>query len=142
MKSVFFPEFRKGDSVELFIDTRAMKNAGFPTRFCHYFVFLPKPVDEISAQEITNFRTDDRHELCDSEKLQTSVSCKSQSYLLQIFIPLECLHGYDPSSFDRLGFSYRINRLSKDPQHFAISSDYLAVENQPSLWSTMHMRKK
>lgn len=138
----FFPEFRKGDSVELFIDTRAMKNAGFLTRFCHHFVFLPKPIDDVVAQEITSFRTDDRHELCNGEKLQCKATFKSRSYFLEISLPLECLHGYDPSSFDRLGFTYRINRPSKDPQHFAVSSEYLAIENQPSLWSTMHMRKK
>ncbi len=138
----FFPEYRKGDSVEFFIDTRAMKSGGFLTRFCHHFVFLPKPVDEIIAQEVTRFRTDDSHELCDSEKLQVSAKFTSRSYALQIYLPLESLHGYDPVSFDRLGFSYRINRPSKDPQHFTVSSDYLAVENQPSIWSTMHMRKK
>ena len=136
-----FPEFRKGDSVELFIDTRDLKSAGFSTRFCHHFVFLPKPVEEIHAQEVTVFRTDDKHPLCEAQNLKIKSDFQKRRYFLEIFIPSECLHGYDPTSFDRLGLSYRINRLKGDPQHFTVSSDYLAIESQPSLWSTMQMRK-
>lgn len=137
----FFPEYRKGDSIELFIDTRALKSASFLTRFCHHFVFLPKPIEEVVAKEVTNFRTDDSHELCDERKLKMTSEFKKRSYFLQIYLPSECLHGYDPTAFDRLGFTYRINRVGGDPQHFAISSDYLAVEKEPSLWSTMQLRK-
>lgn len=133
----FYPEFHRGDSVELFIDTRDLKTAGFLTRFCHHFVILPKPVEGITAQEITAFRTDDRHELCDSSLLGVKGDFQKRSYSLDIFIPAECLHGFDPSSFDRLGFTYRINRVGGDPQHFALSSDYFAIEKEPSLWSSM-----
>lgn len=138
----FFPEYRKGDSVEIMIDTRDLKAAGFLTRFCHHFVFLPKEVDGVIAQEVTAFRTDDRHEHCDPEKLLVKGEFKSRSYTLDLFIPSECLHGYDQSSFERLGMTYRINRPKGDPQHFAVSSDYLAIESQPSLWSSMLMEEK
>ncbi len=140
--SCSFPEFRKGDSVELFIDTRDLKSAGFPTRFCHHFVILPQVVDEISVREVTAFRTDDRHELCDPNAIQVTREFRARGYFLKIFIPSECLHGYDSASFDRLGFAYRINRSGGDPQHLAISSDYLSIESQPSLWSSMQMREK
>ena len=52
-----YPRFAEGDAVELFFDTRDLKTAGFATRFCHQFVFLPQPVLGIQAQEITHFRT-------------------------------------------------------------------------------------
>ena len=115
--------------------------AGFITRFCHHFVFLPKPVDGICAQEITAFRTDDRHELCDASLLHVEGDFQKRSYSLKIFIPAECLHGYDPSSFDRLGFSYRIHRFGGDPQHFTLSSEYFVIEKEPSLWCSCVMKK-
>lgn len=138
----FFPEYRKGDSVELFIDTRDLKSAGFLTRFCHHFVILPRAVEGIQAQEVTHFRSEESHELCDADKIELVADFQKSRYELQIFIPSECLHGYDPASFERLGFTYRINRWGGEGQHFAVSSSYLAIEQQPSLWSTLHMRKK
>ena len=37
-----FPDYMKGDAIELFIDTRDNKKSGFASRFCHQFVFLGK----------------------------------------------------------------------------------------------------
>lgn len=137
----FYPNVQKGDSVELFIDTRDLKTAGFVTRFCHHFAILPKAMDGVIAQEITSFRTDDRHELCDASAILVESDFHKRSFSLRIFIPAECLHGYDPSSFERLGFTYRINRFEGEPQHFVVSSDYFNIENQPSLWSSMALKK-
>jgi len=134
-----FPDHRKGDSVEIFIDTRDLKSAGFLTKFCHHFVFLPKEIDGVHAQEITTFRTDDRHELCDPSLLKVQGEFKRRSYSLDLFIPSECLEGYEPSEFDRLGFTYRINQADGDPQHFNLSSDYLSVEKESKRWSTMQI---
>ena len=138
----FFPNYARGESVELFIDTRDLKSAGFPTKFCHHFLFLPKPVDGVFAEEITTFRTDDRHDLCDPSKLECATAFGAKSFRMQIFIPTACLEGYDPSALDRLGFAYRINRSGGAAQHLAPSSDYLSIQTQPSLWPSMLMRKQ
>src|SRR5688500_1335374 len=42
---VSYPEVSRGDSVELFFDTRNVKTSGFNTRFCHHFFFLPEAVE-------------------------------------------------------------------------------------------------
>jgi len=139
-KDCQFPDYRRGDSVELFIDTRDGKASGFVTRFCHHFVFLPKEVDGIQKQEVTHFRAEERHELCDAEKLLAHTEFGNSSYQLDIFIPSECLHGYDPTSFERLGFAYRINRAHGKAQHFCLSSRSVQIEQQPSLWSSMEMK--
>lgn len=138
-QEAFFPNVRKGDSVELMIDTRALKTAGVPTRFCHHFIFLPRPVEGVQKAEITSFRGEDRHELCEGEKLKMEVSFGKRDYTMHLHIPADCLEGYDPSSFDRLGFTYRINRYGREAQHFALSSNYLSIESQPSLWATLDL---
>lgn len=99
----YFPDWEKGDSLELFVDTRDVKTSGFLTRFCHHFVFLPKPIEGIIAKEVTRFRTEDKHELCDEELLEVKTEFYKKSYQFTIFIPKECLHGYDTKSFHRLG---------------------------------------
>lgn len=135
------PQVSFGDSVELFIDTRDVKTSGYNTRFCHHFFFLPESIEGVQAGEITRFRTEDTHELCNPKELVIKGEIKAKSYQLQIFIPSQCLYGYDPDQFDRLGFSYRINRFNSTPQHFSVTSDDYQIEQQPSLWSSLRLVK-
>lgn len=136
-----FPDFTAGDSVELFFDTRDVKTSGFNTRFCHHFFFLPEAVDGRISGEATRFRTEDTHDLCDPNELRVKPQKKGQGYSLQIFIPSQCLYGYDPEQFDRMGFAYRINRPDGSPQHFSVVTEDFQVEQQPSLWSSARLTK-
>lgn len=132
-------DFRKGDSIELFIDTRDLKTKGVVSRFCHHFVFFPVQVQNFYGREITRFRGEDIHRLCHPEDLQAIANLDDESYRLAIEIPSACLHGYDPLSFPRLGFSYRINRTKGAPQHFAVSSEEYTIEQHPAMWGTLKL---
>ncbi|WP_068469049.1 hypothetical protein [Candidatus Protochlamydia phocaeensis] len=134
-----YPDLSRGDSVELFIDTRDLKSAGFNTRFCHHFYFLTQPVEDHLCGEITHFRTEDNHPLCDPQALQCQTQLGSSQYKMKIFIPTQCLYGYDPKQFDRLGFTYRINRVGGPPQHFSVVSQDYQIDQQPSLWASIRL---
>jgi hypothetical protein len=136
-----YPDFKRADSIELFIDTRDLKSAGFNTRFCHHFFFLPQPVEGVSCGEITHFRTEDSHSLCDPQLLVSQTNATKNDYKIKIFIPSQCLHGYDPKQFDRLGFTYRINRVGGKPQHFSVVSQDYPIDQQPSLWASLKLVK-
>jgi hypothetical protein len=140
-----FPNFAAADSIELFFDTRDVKTTGYTTRFCHHFYFLSDPVqlngDSVQAGEITRFRTDDVHELCDASQLKVEAQQEKKGRRVHIFIPSECLHGFDPTQFDRLGFTYRINRINGSKQYFSASDADFPVESQPSLWASLKLVK-
>ncbi len=138
----YYPEISRGDGVELFFDTRDVKTSGYNTRFCHHFFFLPEAVDGHQCGELTRFRTEDVHELCDPNDLKMKTKISSRGYTLQIFIPTQCMYGFDPDQFSRLGFSYRINRYRGRPQHFSAVSDEYQIEQQPSLWASVRLLKK
>jgi len=142
IKRAAYPDVSQGDSVELFIDTRDVKTSGFNTRFCHHFFFLTEAIEGHSAGEITKFRTEDVHALCDPNELKVKSLTQSTSRILNIFIPSHCLYGYDPEQFDRLGFSYRINRAGGFPQHFSVSSEDFSIEQQPSLWGSLKLKRR
>lgn len=135
-----FPDVTQGDSVEFFFDTRDVKTSGFNTRFCHHFFFLPEAVEGQQAGEITRFRTEDTHELCDPNDLKVKTQSNSRKYSMNIFIPSHCLQGYDPDQFKRLGFTYRINRFRGEPQHFSVVTSEYQLEQQPSLWSSVSLK--
>lgn len=137
-----YPGVARGDSVELFLDTRDVKTSGFNTRFCHHFFFLPQPVELTSCGELTHFRTEDEnHPLCDPQALQLETQLKKESYQMKIFIPSQCLYGYDPGQVDKLGFTYRINRVGGPPQHFSVVTQDFQIEQQPSLWASLKLIK-
>ncbi len=134
-------DYRKVDSVELFFDTRNLKQKTTLGRFCHHFVFFAEPVEGALAHEITRFRGDDVHTLCRSADLLVESIIKLKYTILNIVIPSECLHGYNPIDFPKIGFSYRINRKNGEPQSFSVSSKEVFVEKNPSLWSTLELKK-
>lgn len=92
-----FPKFSEADSIELFFDTRDVKSAGYNTRFCHHFYFLPEPVenneDQIQAGEVTRFRTDDMHELCNPQLLEVKFIREKKGDTLLISFPQNACMG-------------------------------------------------
>lgn len=134
-----YPDLAKGDCVELFFDTRDVKTSGYNTRYCHHFFFLPEAVEGIVAGERTRFRTEDSHPLCDPADLKVVTQVSFSGYRMQIFISSQCLYGYDPEQFDRMGFNYRIHKYGKNPEEFSSLSEDFQVEQQPSLWSSLKL---
>ncbi|MBS0648609.1 MAG: hypothetical protein JSS10_05210 [Verrucomicrobia bacterium] len=136
-----YPKYDEGDAIELFIDTRDLKEAGFPTRFCHHFLILPQEVQGVRALELTRFRSEDSHPLCDPKEIEVEAEMSSREYTVRIHLPAEILHGYDPQGFDKLGLTYCIHRPKGESQHFAVSSKYVQISQHPSLWATCKLTK-
>lgn len=128
----FFPDFRNGDSIELFIDTRP-KTSQVVSKFCHHFVFLPKKVGDIQAKEVTKFRSSD---LRDHFELGNVISVTNKG--IDIMVPAECLLGYDTAG-DKLGFNYRINRFKGKPKHLFFASESCNIEKHPNIWGTFNL---
>ncbi len=120
-------------AVELFLDTRDIKSAGFNTRFCHHFLF-----DAKSGKEITHFRTEDKHELCNPLDLFVASEAGRTRLISKIFIPSHCLYGYDPDQFERLGFTYKL-AAGRQEQHFCLSSAEYQIDQNPSLWCSLKL---
>jgi hypothetical protein len=133
------PDWRKGDSLEVFLDTRDIKDKHYLTKFCHQFVFYPEKIDGFYAKEVTRFLMDDMHPLCDSSKIDASVEIERSSYTIEANLSQDVLYGYDPSKFKRLGFALRLNRFEKDPIQFWIPLEEYKIEKMPSLWPSIEL---
>lgn len=138
-EEAFYPDYAKGDALEFFFDTRDLKTAGAVTRFCHHFVILPKEVQGVRAQEVSKFRAEDSHPLCDPEDVYVEADFHANRYELKIVFPSSVLHGYDPSLFDRLGFTYRVTRPKGESDHFSLSSLFYKIQQQPNLWASLKL---
>lgn len=136
----FFPEYTKGDAIELFLDTRDNKRAGVPSRFCHRFLFLPGDIGGVRGREITRFAADDERPLCDSSEISVSVFHKKTSYSLQFFLPESKLYGFHPNEFPRIGLAYQIHRLKGTAQSFPCSNKRFPLWQHPNLWASLTMK--
>jgi hypothetical protein len=136
-----YPNVKEADSIELFFDMRNIKTAGFATRFCHHIVILPAACQGIQCKEMTHFRSEDKHSVKEHFPAEVDVDFGKKGYALQFFLPKEEFYGYDPQGSPSLGFTYRINRPNKSSQHFSVSSLYYSIEQQPSLWATLHLKR-
>ena len=134
-------EYRRGDSIELFIDTRNNKSIGYITKFSHHFVIYPKLVDRSYIKEVTRFKNDDMHKLADPKDFEISVDIEKKYYFIDLFIPSKCLYGFDPSRFNKLGFTYMINRRGKEPCHLSLSSREISIERNPYFWTNILLLK-
>lgn len=140
-RSIGEADFRRGDSLEVFIDTRDLKSKATFSKFCHHFVFFPVEHQGYFGREISRFRNEDAHSLCPSEDLEVKADLKKDRYSLLIDIPSHCLFGYEPQVFSKLGFTYQLNRAEGRPQHFSVSSEQYVIEQNPALWATLKLEK-
>jgi hypothetical protein len=138
-EEVFYPKYTQGDAIEIFIDTRNLKEAGIATHFCHQFLILPQEINSIRALEISRFKNGDDHPLCDPHLIETKTEILSNKFILSVHLPTEILQAYDPTTFNYLGFTYCIHRPKNTPCHFSVSSDYVAIAKHPSLWASCHL---
>lgn len=137
---VFYPKFSQGDALELFIDTRDNKSAKRIHPFCHHFLVLPQKVDEIQFEEKTTLPLEEKRELSSPSLVLIETKLSRSQYEMNIEIPKEAFHGYDPSSFPKLGFTYRLHRFRGEMQHFAYPSHHFAIEKHPELWASVQLK--
>lgn len=133
--------YKSGDALELFFDTRASKTA-FTNQFCHHFLIFPEPIDGIQSKEVSRFRMEeDAHALAEPNALKVELEKHRKSYSVKVFIKADDLHGYDPKNMRKLGFSACVHRPVRPAQHFAISSAHFSIEEHPALWPTCNLKE-
>lgn len=131
--------FKEGDALELFIDTRDNKQGNYPTKFCHHFLFYPEQVDGLFGRELTRFRGEETHDLANPKLFVVKLREKGRGAILEIFIPKEALCGYDPEQFNRMGFTYRCHLRDHEEQLFSTSPQF-SIEQNPSFFASFEMK--
>ncbi len=141
MENASFSNYRSGDALEVFIDTRDLKSRKALSPFCHHFVIFGEKVNGFFGHEITRFRAEGGHPLCHPRDISVEADIKPKKSRLTIYLPHYSLYGFDPLSFQRLGFSYRVNRTQKSPQSFSVNSEEFNLSEHPNLWASLRMEK-
>lgn len=137
-----YPEqFWLGDSVELWLDTRDVRNAHRLSRFCHHFVLLP-PAGRGGPKGGRAFLAEDSPaEPLHPGALKLASRRTPGGYRMELVIEAEALVGYDPLEHPRLGFNYHVNDLELGAQWWTFGRDF-PIWKDPSLWGTLILARE
>lgn len=129
----------KGDGLEVWVDTRDVRDAHRAGRYCHHFYFLPgrgsrKPVG--GQARIRRARAQGK--LCDPGRLGVASKVTRTGYRMEIHVPAEALRGFDPEENNRLGFTYLLKDRKLGRQCWT-ADEPLPVSYDPSLWGTVEL---
>lgn len=130
------------DGLHLFIDTRDTHTIHRANRFCHWFTFMPegtgaRRTDPLAAHLEIN-RARENPTLVRGDRLSVYAQTKKNGYLIRGFIPADCLTGFDPSDYPRLGFSYAVVDRELGWQTFTVGPEY-PIQEDPTLWSSLEL---
>jgi hypothetical protein len=138
--SVDFPNYRSKDALELFIDTRGLKNVRIMHRFCHQFVVFPEAFEGVFSREITRIRGVETRKLFEPNTLRLHHGKEHDKTFYSLEIPSESLFSFDPIEFPTCGFGFTLYREGFDPVSFPFEPRIL--EKSPHMWATLHFQKK
>ncbi len=131
------------NGAQIWIDTRDTRNIHRASRFCHRFTAKLAPggartaLDvELAQRPIARAVAD--APMCAIETLTTRAERLSDGWRLEIFIPSEALHGFDPETNRRLGFAYQVSDPDREDQFLAVGREF-PIGEDPSLWSTLEL---
>ncbi|HEV3023145.1 MAG TPA: hypothetical protein VGX76_11790, partial [Pirellulales bacterium] len=130
------------DGVRLWIDTRDTHNIHRAGRFCHQFIFMPagagRALDEPAADQVLINRARENARPVRAGVLAVRRAKRVDGYLLEGFVPVAALTGFDPVENPKLGFTYAVIDRELGEQTFSCASDFPYRED-PSLWATLEL---
>lgn len=134
----------KSDGLQLWIDTRNTQTIHRASRFCHHFVALPpgrKKSQTATVQQLAIARSREDVTLADPNQFGIQCDRKSDTLNMSVWIPAECMTGYDPELNPKLGFHAYYSDRKLGEQFLTLDNDF-PFSNDPSLWSTLELVDK
>jgi hypothetical protein len=136
---------RGSDGVTLWLDTRDARASHRASRYCHQFHFLPTgggpEGDEPAFVQTKINRALQDAPLSPASAVPFQCASKRNGYLLEAFLPVAALHGFDPEQNRRLGFYYAVRDQELGEQVLSVGPDFPYWED-PSLWSVLELVKE
>jgi hypothetical protein len=132
------------DGLQVWVDTRDTRNVSRATRFCHRFSARLRGLATRGALEVEAAQRPIARAVADApmsraEAIRARAERLKGGWRIELFLPAEALHGFDPETNRRLGFAYQVTDPDRDDQFLGVGREFPVGEN-PSLWSTLELR--
>ena len=129
----------QGDCLEVWLDTRDVKDSHRANRYCHHFFFLPggsgRDGREPIGRQTSIDKAREQAPPCPEEAIGVGLRRLKRSYQMEIHLPAEGLNGFQPGEFDRLGLNYVLHDVERGTQSWSVGRTAPLVHD-PSTWGT------
>jgi len=130
------------DGLQLWLDTRDVKNVHRAGRFCHRLFFLPAGAGRGFTRPVAGVlpipRARAPHGPIHENQLKVLCSDRSDGYVLDAFIAADALTGFDPDEHTRLGFTYAVMDRELGEHTLGVGGP-MPYQQDPSLWTTLEL---
>ncbi len=130
------------DGVQLWIDTRDTRDIHRASKFCHRFDFHLRPrrgsALDVAISNPPIARAQGNPPGIKVNNIQTRAEVRKNGWLLEIYLPTDALHGFDPDTNRRLGLNFAVLDALRGAQFLSVGRDFPTGED-PSLWSTLEL---
>ena len=133
------------NGAQIWVDTRDTRGIHRASRFCHRFAAKLSPGGARTALEVELAQRPIARAVADAptcpiETLSARAERLSGGWRLELFLPSEALHGFDPETNRRLGFAYQVSDPDREDQFLGVGREF-PIGEDPSLWSTLELRE-
>lgn len=129
----------RGDGLQVWVDTRDVRNAHRGSRYCHHFCFWPQSSGEAAGgRQFRVRRARAQARMQDAGRFTVASMENDAGYSLEVHIPADALTGFDPEENNRIGFAY-VLKDKKLGRQFWTADEILPVSYDPSLWGTAEL---
>ncbi|MBE84267.1 MAG: hypothetical protein CME21_17020 [Gemmatimonadetes bacterium] len=127
-----------GDGIQIWLDTRDVRDAHRASRFCHHFYFLPTGgrSDGPVAGQARIRRARAQPKPCEPQSITVASRISKKGFRFSAFLPADILTGFEPEDNNRFGFTYLIRDKRLGRQYWT-ADEPLPVAYDPSLWGTV-----
>lgn len=130
----------QGDCLEVWVDTRDLKDSRRATRYCHHFYVLPggRGKDGLTpiARQVPIDRAREQAPPCPEDSIEVGLRRLKRGYQLELCLPAAGLNGYQPQEFNRLGFNYVLHDTELGSQSWTADRDQ---STDPGSWGTLEL---
>jgi hypothetical protein len=140
----------ESDGLQIWLDTRNTQTIHRASRFCHHFAFLPSSTissnrggrknETAAAYQFSIALAKEDAPSNRAGLLRAAAKAIPGGYVLDAWIPAECLAGYEPDANPLLGFYYLVRDAELDEQFLAVGREF-PFDHDPSLWSTLELTR-
>lgn len=136
--------FWVGDNLRLCTDTRDARRNRRATRFCQQFYLLPRGGGRSGQDPVAGVnpiqRAREAAPTVATRRIQVASTVTRTGYVLEAFVPADCLSGFDPSEHPRIGFYYMLEDGDHGQQYLTVGDD-LNWHIDPSTWATARLER-
>ena len=130
------------DGFQIWLQTRGTQNIHRASRYCHHFCLLPNGDGDDGLEPVVRqlpiARASEDAPRSTPDKFRIWSESRADGYLIEAWLPAECLNGIDPEESPQLGF-YWLLRDSELGDHPMTVGDAFPIASDPSLWQVLEL---